>query len=358
MRKIKILTTFGTRPEVIKLAPFIKEVAADIDCIGSTCATTQHRELQYDELRLFSIQADYDLKIMRAGQDLFHITEGVLQGMKLVLQQESPDYVVVQGDTTTAFAAALTAFYQRIPVVHIEAGLRTNNLYNPYPEEANRQLIARIATLHMAPTNLAVQNLKAEGITKHVYQAGNTIVDALPLVLQNRQLDSSKQVLITVHRRENFGCNLQDICFAISELTKIYQNYTFVWPVHPNPNIKEFVYANMNNIDNLVLSGPKSYEEMVELISTSAVLLSDSGGIQEEACILGKPIVILRNETERPEVISAGYGILAGSDQNKIINAMHTLLDKTRSVSEANVYGAPGVSKRIIQLIKEHFCHE
>ena len=356
MLKPKILTVFGTRPEVIKLAPFIKAVAADGDCIGVTCATTQHRELQHDELNLFAINADYDLDLMRPGQDLFHITISVLQGLHDVLTKEKPDYVIVQGDTSTAFVATLSAYYHKIPVVHLEAGLRTYNLDNPYPEEANRQLISRIATLHMAPTDIAVANLQSEGITKNVHKVGNTIVDALHMVLQSQESKQSKQILITVHRRENFAENLQSICFAIKELAEMYADFDFIWPVHPNPNIREYVYSNMQGIQNLKLRQPTSYPEMAALINSSALILSDSGGIQEEACILGKPILVLRTETERPEIIAVGAGILVGANPEMIINEMQKIMaNKTTIKPQADLYGLPGVSQRVIALIKKHF---
>lgn len=353
MRKIKILSVFGTRPEVIKLAPFIKAVEADADCCAVTCASTQHRELQNTEINSFGLNVDYNLDLMRAGQDLQHITISILRGLQEVLTAETPDFVVVQGDTTTAFSSALAAFYQKIPVVHIEAGLRTNNIYNPYPEEANRQLISRLAALHMAPTALAVANLKAEGITHNVHQVGNTIVDALQMILQGQQPALKKQILITVHRRENFGKNLQNICMAIKELAGIYQDYSFIWPVHPNPNIKEYVEANMQGIANLQLRAPMSYIEMVKIINDSTLIVSDSGGIQEESCILGKPILVLRTETERPEIITAGAGILVGADQGSIIKEMHKVITNCTTLKpQPELYGSDGVCSRIIKIIK------
>lgn len=356
MRKIKILTAFGTRPEVIKLAPFIKVVEADQGCVNVTCATTQHREMQNDVMETFGLKAAYDLDIMRDGQDLFYLTDMVLKKMQPVLQEVAPDYLVVQGDTTTAFASALCGYYAKIPVVHIEAGLRTRNIYNPYPEEANRQLISRLATLHMAPTDIAIENLAKEGIMKHVFKVGNTIVDAVQYFLQPEKAQDSKNILVTVHRRENFGKNLQHICFAIAELSKIYNEYKFIWPVHPNPNIKQYVEQNMGGIDNIKLIEPLGYQEMLGLINSSCLILSDSGGIQEESCILGKRIIILREETERHEVVESGVGVLVGANETKIIKAVSEHFANLKPVNAyQRVYGTPGVSQRILDKIKEHF---
>jgi UDP-N-acetylglucosamine 2-epimerase (non-hydrolysing) len=364
MKKLKILTVFGTRPEVIKLAPLIKAVEADPECISVTCATTQHRELQNNFLDLFAIIADHDLKVMEEGQDLFHITETVLSRIKQVLVAEKPDFTVVQGDTTTAFAAALSCFYLKIPIVHVEAGLRTGNIHYPFPEEANRILISRMASLHMSPTQKAVENLAKEGIIENVFKVGNTIVDSVNWVLKNHLTQNEKiqeilngrlrNVLITVHRRENFGDPLKEICEAINDLTKKYQDYRFIWPLHPNPNIRNYVEDNLSNIPNLFLLEPLSYGDLVYMIRNSALILSDSGGIQEEACILGKNILILRNETERPEVVEAGYGVLTGSNKNKILENFNKILTKeARRVGGEHIYGTLGVSNQILSVIKD-----
>ena len=357
-KKIKILTVFGTRPEVIKLAPFIKLVEADKSCIGITCATTQHKEMQNDVLGLFGIEVDYDLNIMRDAQDLLYITNTVMTRVHSLLLVENPDVVIVQGDTTTAFSAALASFYCRIPVVHIEAGLRTGNIHRPYPEEANRCMISNIASLHIAPTQVALDNLVKEGITKNVFKLGNTIIDAVTWVLQHftaregivaELMDTSmKIVLITVHRRENFGESLVDICMSIRELTEKYSDYLFVWPVHPNPNIHQYVHANMAEIANLRLCPPVSYAELIHLLDTAALVLTDSGGIQEECCILGKRVLILRKETERPEVVKVGIGFLCGSDKHDIITYFDQLVNTSQAAGKTNIYGKPGVSKRIL----------
>ncbi len=366
MRKLKVLIVFGTRPEIIKLAPFIKAVEADPECMSVTCATTQHRALQNDILDLFKIKVDHDLDIMKEGQDLFYITEKILSGLKVILAIEKPDYIVVQGDTTTAFSAALAGFYQKIPVVHIEAGLRTGNIYSPYPEEANRLLISRIATLHMAPTQAAIENLSKEGIIENVFKTGNTIVDSVYWVLENfiqknefikkKAASPEKKVLITVHRRENFGEPFKEICNTILDLCKQYPKYSFIWPVHPNPNIKLVVYELLKDVPNLHLIEPLSYADLLFLINASSVILSDSGGIQEEACILGKNIIILREDTERPEVVDAGYGLLAGSNRKVIFESFDKFLkafqDPIKNKVSKEIYGTRGVSENILLKIK------
>jgi UDP-N-acetylglucosamine 2-epimerase len=366
MNKIKILTIFGTRPEAIKLALFIKAIEEDKDCISVTCATTQQKELQNEVLSLFKIKVDHDLDVMKDGQDLFHITESIMHRIKAVLEIEKPDFTVVQGDTTTAFVAALSSFYCQIPIVHIEAGLRTGNIYSPYPEEANRVLISRIASLHMAATKNAVTNLVREGITQNVFKVGNTIVDAVNWVLSNNFTHSSiikelvtsnrKKILITLHRRENFGEPLEQICAAVKELTRKYTDSLFMWSIHPNPNIKQFVETNMAGITNLTLLNPVSYHELISLLNVSSLVLSDSGGIQEEACILGKNIIILRKETERPEVVESGYGVLAGFDQNKILAFFDAfMLSSQHQGIKGDIYGKTGVSKQILSEIKNFF---
>lgn len=360
MKKRKILTVFGTRPEVIKLAPLIKAIEADKEFTSITCATTQHTNLQNDVLELFGIKPDYDLKIMQEGQDLYHITETVLNRIKKVLDTEKPDYTVVQGDTTTAFAAALASFYQKIPVIHIEAGLRTGNMYSPFPEEVNRCLISRLATLHMAPTKQAVQNLAQEGITQNVHNIGNTIVDAVEYIkneyTKTKHDDKNKTILVTAHRRENFGEPLQRICAAIREIAIQHKEYTFIWPVHPNPNVKKDIYKTMEDLVNVSLRPPVSYGELIHFISQSDLVLSDSGGIQEESCILGKRILILREETERPEVVEMGFGVLVGSDPQKIIHNFNQLINEKKRETETLVlpYGKAGVSKRILNTILLH----
>lgn len=368
MQKIKILTVFGTRPEVIKLAPFIKAVEADTDCISVTCATTQHNKLQHEVLNLFKIKADYDLDIMKDNQDLFHITETVINRIKVVLEAEAPDFIVVQGDTSTAFSAALAGFYKKIPVVHIEAGLRTGNIHYPYPEEMNRILLSRVASFHMVPTQRAVENLKNEGIKENVFKVGNTIVDSIEWILKHNPGKNSdvqqllqlkgQKILVTVHRRENLGEPLKEICASIVDLARKYPECQFVWPVHPNPNVKQHVHASMDKIKNIFLMDSISYSDLICILNNSSLILSDSGGIQEEACILGKNILILRNETERPEVVECGLGVLVGTDSIKIRAYFETIIGQNNyqgKTSANNVFGKPGVSKNILSIIKNSY---
>ncbi len=361
---IKVLTVFGTRPEVIKLAPLIRELESQPDIKSLTCATTQQRDLQNGILNLFGIKPDYDLNLMKDGQDLYHITTAVLLGIKEILDKELPDYIVVQGDTTTAFSAALAGFYKKIPVIHIEAGLRTGKLYSPYPEEANRSLISRITTLHMAPTELAVHNLKQEGIVANVHNVGNTIVDAIDWALTTHKPSnvdvqellklSKEKVLITAHRRENFGQPMINICEAVHEICLKYPNIIFVWPIHPNPNVFNLVKERLSDLSNLHLVSPLDYVDLLWVIKESKLILSDSGGIQEESCILGKNILILREDTERPEVVSSGYGMLVGSNEELICSEFDRLIEQD-SPDGSIVYGLPGVSQRIVDILRSHY---
>lgn len=371
-KKIKILSVFGTRPEVIKLAPFIKAVEQDDECISLTCATTQQRELQNDILSLFKIIPDYDLDIMKENQDLSYITNAAIAGVTNILEVEKPDFLVVQGDTTTAFASALASYYKKVPIVHIEAGLRTHNIFSPFPEEANRALISKIATLHMAPTLYAQENLKQEGVVQNVFMVGNTIVDSIGWGIKHFTTDNSSitdiietpgnKVLITLHRRENFGEPLQHICDSISELCNMYCDITFVWPVHPNPNIKLHVIKSLGHIPNLKILEPLPYNDLLLLMNASKLILSDSGGIQEEASILGKNIIILRENTERIEIVHAGIGVLVGYNKDKILKNFSLMIQKDSLDNGPQVeelYGAPGVSQVILNQIKQlkRQCH-
>ncbi|ETZ05458.1 non-hydrolyzing UDP-N-acetylglucosamine 2-epimerase [Holospora undulata] len=341
-KQIKILTVFGTRPEAIKLAPFIKAVESDSECLNITCATTQHRELQNEALDLFTIKSHYNLDIVHKNQDLSYISCAVLKGVTNVLTQERPDFVVVQGDTTTAFTAALAAFYQKIPVVHVEAGLRTGDISSPFPEEAHRVLILKMAKLRMVPTEMAKENLSKEGIVDNVFMVGNTIVDSVDWGLKNfapnnefikQIIENGKQkILITVHRRENFGKPLEEICSAIKELCKQYPEVDFIWPVHPNPNVIIIVRETLQQTSNLYITKPLLYDALLTLIKHSSILISDSGRIQEEACILGKKIIVLREETERMEIIEARIGTLVGSNKERIITEVHKVLSESKIV--------------------------
>ena len=292
-----------------------------------------------------------------------------MEKIKTILELEMPDYVVVHGDTTTAFATALASFYKRIPIIHIEAGLRTGKIYSPFPEEANRSLISKLAMLHMAPTQIAVKNLAKEGILKNVFMTGNTIVDSVRWILDNfspfnqfikETIQSSrKKILITVHRRENFGVPLTNICAAIKKLCVKYPECMFVWPVHPNPNVRDVVFEFSKDIKNLYLIEPLIYSDLLMFINACSLILSDSGGIQEEACILGKKIIILREDTERPEVIKEGFGVLVGSNSGKICSSFKKIVrnqdsdNYSSSNISSKIYGDFGVAKNILLKIKE-----
>ena len=359
----KIMLVFGTRPEAIKMAPLVKEFQKYPDKFQTiVCVTGQHRQMLDQVLDIFDIKPDYDLNIMKQGQDLYDVTARVLTGMRDVLSEAKPDVVLVHGDTTTSTAAALAAFYQQIPVGHVEAGLRTHNIYSPWPEEMNRQITGRIATYHFAPTPLSRENLIAEGIaTDKITVTGNTVTDALYMVIDKIKRDSAldsklnaelksagydvdrlangrKMVLITGHRRENFGDGFISMCRAIKALTEKYPDVDFVYPMHLNPNVRR-----------------PSHEVFVYLMEKSTIVLTDSGGIQEEAPGLGKPVLVMRNTTERPEALDAGTVKLVGTDYDKIVNEVSRLLDGVEyydKMSKAvNPYGDGSASYRIVESI-------
>lgn len=381
----KILLTFGTRPEAIKMAPLVKALQADsAHFVTRVCVTGQHRQMLDQVLRLFGIAPDYDLDIMRDGQDLYDVTARVLVGMRDILAKEAPDIVLVHGDTTTSTAAALSAFYQQIPVAHVEAGLRTHNILSPWPEEMNRQLTGRIATWHFAPTPLSKQNLLHEGTDEsHIFVTGNTVIDALNLVVQRIKTDSEltsevsqqlrnagynterlvngrKLVLITGHRRENFGTGFISICQAIKKLAEIHAGVDFVYPMHLNPNVRKPIHdvfgENLTQWDNLFFVDPLDYLPFVYLMEKSAIVLTDSGGIQEEAPGLGKPVLVMRNTTERPEAVKAGTVKLVGTDFDKIVGFTTSLLTDEilyNSMSQAhNPYGSGDAAQRIVKILE------
>lgn len=366
------MLVFGTRPEAIKMAPLVKEFQAranEFDTI--VCVTGQHREMLKQVLELFDIKPDYDLEIMKEGQDLYDVTTRVLLGMREVLKKTKPDVVLVHGDTTTSTAAALAAFYQQIPVGHVEAGLRTHNIYSPWPEEMNRQLTGRMATYHFAPTELSRDNLLAEGIaTDRIFITGNTVIDALQQVVTrvksnadlrnevsrkllqfgydvNRLEAGRRLVLITGHRRENFGEGFLNICRAIQTLSKRFPEVDFVYPMHLNPNvrkpIREIFGDNLGGLDNLFFIEPLEYLQFVTLMDRSSIVLTDSGGIQEEAPGLGKPVLVMRDTTERPEAVKAGTVKLVGTDYNQIVDNVEKLLTDDAAYAEMsranNPYG-------------------
>lgn len=380
----KIMLVFGTRPEAIKMAPLVKEFQKYPESVRTfVCVTGQHREMLDQVLQLFNIQPDYDLNIMKQGQDLYDVTARVLTGMRDVLREVEPDIVLVHGDTTTSTAAALATFYQQIPVGHIEAGLRTNNIYSPWPEEMNRQITGRIATYHFAPTLLSKSNLLGEGVSeKRIMVTGNTVIDALYMVVdmikQNdvlgkrlaerlgqagydieRLAHGRKLVLITGHRRENFGESFIQICTAIKRLTEKYPNVDFVYPMHLNPNVREPIHKVFDgySTSNIFFIEPLEYLTFVYLMEKSTIVLTDSGGIQEEAPGLGKPVLVMRDTTERPEALQAGTVKLVGTDCTKIINEVSSLLDDNDYYNvmhkAINPYGDGKACSRIVTVLKQ-----
>lgn len=374
----KILSIFGTRPEAIKMAPLIKALAEEPSFNAKVCVTAQHREMLDQVLELFEITPDYDLNLMKAGQDLYDITSGVLLGLRDVLTEFQPDMVLVHGDTATTFAAALAAFYQQIPVGHVEAGLRTGNMYSPWPEEANRFLTGRIATVHFAPTERNKNALLHEHIPEEVITVtGNTVIDALQWVvdkignsaelkthilstLQQAGLNTAalehRYILITGHRRENFGEGFENICNALSDLALANPSTHFIYPVHLNPHVQEPVKRLLGDVNNVHLIQPLGYEPFVYLMQHAYLVLTDSGGVQEEAPGLGKPVLVMRNTTERPEAVEAGTIKLVGTDAKLIVKEVQALLDDQQlyaEMSEAhNPYGDGQASERIVNFIK------
>ena len=379
------MLVFGTRPEAIKMAPLVIELNKEEVAFNTiVCVTGQHREMLDQVLDIFDIKPDYDLDIMQQGQDLYDITCRVLKGMRDVLMKESPDVVLVHGDTTTSTAAALAAFYQHIPVGHVEAGLRTYNIYSPWPEEMNRQLTGRIATYNFAPTTLSRQNLLDEHVCdEKITVTGNTVIDTLHMVVDrlntdvtlakkqknvllkagydiSRVEDGRRLVLITGHRRENFGDGFINICTAIKDLTKKYPNVDFVYPMHLNPNVRKPIHEvfgeDLSNLDNMFFIEPLQYLEFVYLMEKSTIVLTDSGGIQEEAPGLGKPVLVMRNTTERPEAVTAGTVKLVGTNYNAIVAGVSELLDSEDAyikMSKAvNPYGDGHACERIIKVLK------
>lgn len=366
---MRTLTVIGTRPEAIKLAPVIKELQRHrVD--NKVCVTGQHREMLDPFLRFFDIPVDYDLNIMKLNQDLYYITTQVLLKLREVLESEHPDVVIVQGDTTSAFCAALAAFYQKIPIAHVEAGLRTFKKYDPFPEEINRQLIDSLADWLFAPTEQAKQNLIREGIpSQKIKVTGNTIVDALKLILNDkrfRALEPPIQVppgchllLVTVHRRENFGERLKAICAALQWLAENIDNIEIVYPVHLNPNVREPVYRILSGIKRIHLLEPMDYLSFLKLMEKSYLILTDSGGIQEEAPTLGKPVLVLRDVTERTEAVELGMAKVVGTDPEMIIEAVQMLLEKPEEYAKMargiNPYGDGQAAKRIVASLLESY---
>jgi len=375
---MKVLSVFGTRPEAIKMAPLVRALDADDFFEAKVCVTAQHREMLDQVLELFEIKPDYDLNLMKVGQDLYDITTGVLMGIRDVLKEFKPDMVLVHGDTATSFAASLAAFYQQIPVGHVEAGLRTGNLYSPWPEEANRVLTGRLAALHFSPTERNRKALQREHVRDELIAVtGNTVIDALQWVVE--KIDSSadlkrlieftlqeaglatlvlsnRYVLITGHRRENFGSGFENICAALRDLATVNSNIHFIYPVHLNPNVQEPVKRLLGDLENVHLIKPLGYEPFVYLMQNSYLVLTDSGGVQEEAPGLGKPVLVMRDTTERPEAVDAGTVRLVGTDAKVIAAEVQALLhDKVlyeRMSRAHNPYGDGKACERICARLK------
>lgn len=363
----KVLVVFGTRPEAIKMAPVIRELKQVQDIETQVLVTAQHREMLDQVLHLFAIEPDHDLDLMREGQDLYSITTGVLNGVREVLEKERPELVVVHGDTTTTFAASLAAFYQRIPVAHVEAGLRTYNKYSPFPEEINRSLTARLADLHFAPTDLNRDNLLRESIGDlKIWVTGNTVIDALMQTIRPgfdfgpelAQVDFNRRIiLLTTHRRENWGGRMGQIYLAMLDLLKAFEDIEIVFPVHKNPIVRDLAQSMLGESKRVHLIEPLEYEPFANLMNQSYLVLTDSGGMQEEAPSLGKPVLVLRDTTERPEALKAGTVKLIGTNRERVFKEAHELLSKQleyhKMARAVNPYGDGKAAGRIVKVIIE-----
>lgn len=363
---MKVLTVFGTRPEAIKMCPLVLKLKENknIDCI--VCLTGQHKEMLYQVMQAFNVKEDYNLEIMKDRQTLTTITTSILEKMEVVLKEVNPDIVLVHGDTTTSYAAALAAFYQQIPVGHVEAGLRTGDIYSPFPEEMNRLLTDRISTYYYAPTKRNADNLLKEGISNSVFITGNTVIDAFQYTvkehytfsnatLRTLDFDNRRVVTVTAHRRENLGQPLTNICKAIKRLAEEYTDVIFVYPVHLNPLVRETVFEVLSEIDNVQLIDPIDVIDMHNLLARSYIIMTDSGGIQEEAPHFGKPVLVLRTETERPEAVEAGTVKVVGVEENSIFSEAKALFDNKDRYDEmakaANPYGDGHASERVVEAI-------
>jgi UDP-N-acetylglucosamine 2-epimerase (non-hydrolysing) len=365
---IRVLSVFGTRPEAIKMAPVVQALARHPGIESRVCVTAQHRQMLDQVLELFAITPDHDLNIMQERQTLSGVTASALLGVERVIQEEQPDWVLVQGDTTTVLAASLAAYYQRVKIGHVEAGLRTGNKFHPFPEEINRKLSDAMADLHFAPTETASRNLQAEGVSpRSIVVTGNTVVDALLSVVaqvrssadrlwQTPDLAGKRIIAVTAHRRENFGEPLQHICDALLEIARRYgDSVHIVYPVHRNPNVQDVVYTRLGKVANITLTNPLDYRSMVALLDRSYLVLTDSGGLQEEAPSLGKPVLVLRETTERPEAVDAGTVRVVGTDTQRIVSETSALLDDPASYQSMaraiNPYGDGKASDRIVEAI-------
>ena len=371
MKKIKVLTVFGTRPEAIKMAPLVKELESRDEIKSIVCVTAQHREMLDQVLDTFKITPDYDLNIMKSGQTLIDITSRVLESMDKVIKECNPDIVLVHGDTSTTLNGALAAFYNQKPIGHVEAGLRTGDIYSPFPEEANRKLTGAIATLHFSATESNKANLERENIYKNIYITGNTVIDALLSVvdknhkfddknLNNIDFENNKIVLLTAHRRENWGEPMKDIFAAVRELVTKNQDVNVIFPMHKNPLIRELANESFKGVeDKIHLIEPLEYVDFANLMAKCYLIMTDSGGIQEEAPALGKPVIVLRTETERPEAVEAGTVKLAGIKKEDIFNIADELINDEEAYNKmahaVNPYGDGKACPRIIEHIVEYF---
>lgn len=365
---LKVLSVIGTRPEAIKMCPLIKKLESCKKIESVVCLTGQHREMLQQVIKIFNIKANYNLDIMRPNQTLTMTTAAILEKIDIIYEKEQPDLVLVHGDTTTSFTAALGAFYHQIPVGHVEAGLRTYDKYSPFPEEMNRVLTSRIAELHFAPTKKNRDNLYKEGIDKNVYVTGNTVIDAFQMTVRNNycfknQLlerilcNDRKVILVTAHRRENVGIGLENICKAIKKLAGLHSDMDFIYPVHPNPKVRQTVNTIIGKEKNIYLLEPIDVEDMHNLLSRSYLVMTDSGGLQEEAPHFGVPVLVLRNETERPEAVEAGTVRVVGTDEKIIIETVENLiLDQKKydkMAKSINPYGDGKASEKIVKHILE-----
>lgn len=370
MSKIKILSIFGTRPEAIKMAPLVAELSRREYFDSRVAVTAQHRELLDSVLSLFGIVPEYDLNIMQPGQSLYTVASKAIAGLERVLADAKPDMVLVHGDTSTSFFAALAAYYAQIPVGHVEAGLRTHDIYFPFPEEINRRLIAPIAALSFCPTPRSRQNLLFEGVKKGIYVCGNTAIDAVKMLADENYAFASpllsslvssgrRLIFMTAHRRENYGVPLENISRAVKDLAAEFDDIEFIYPVHPSPAVRNTVFPMLGGLDRIHLIEPLPVNDSVNLMARSYLVFTDSGGLQEEAPALGRPVVVLRNETERPEAIEAGTALLAGTAYDSIMSAMRTLLTDTevylRMARAVNPFGDGRACKRIADAIAHYF---
>lgn len=365
---LKVMSVFGTRPEAIKMCPLVKALERAGDMESIVCVTAQHREMLDSALGYFGVKPDFDLNIMKRGQTLSSITADVIMGLEGVLAESKPDLVLVHGDTTTSFAAALAAFYAKIPVGHVEAGLRTYDRYSPYPEEINRNLTSKLATLHFAPTELNRSNLAREGITENVFVTGNTVLDAFRYTvkpgyvfadekLRSVDFDGRKVIALTAHRRENQNGGIADICRAVLELTKRHPELLFVYPVHLSPAVRNVVFPLLDGKPGVLLTDPVDVADMHNLIAKSFFVMTDSGGIQEEAPSFHKPVLVLRSETERPEAVAAGTVKVVGTETSRVVSEAEALLSDPaeygKMASAKNPYGDGHASEKIIDAIRK-----